>query len=95
MAESEVTSNMSESEKHVGGYVVVGGGIAGVTCAEQLSSSCPEEKITLITASPLIKAVTNFTQVLGPISWLCLPQAQNRRLRKQGILCLRQAYFMG
>ena len=29
---------------------------------------------------------------VGPISWL-LPKAQNRRLRKQGILCLRQAHF--
>ncbi|XP_008849816.1 pyridine nucleotide-disulfide oxidoreductase domain-containing protein 1 [Nannospalax galili] len=44
-------------------FVVVGGGIAGVTCAEQLAITFPSEDILLITASPVIKAVTNFKQV--------------------------------
>lgn len=44
-------------------YVVVGGGIAGVTCAETLSSLCPEDEILLITASPLIKAITNYKKI--------------------------------
>lgn len=46
-----------------GKYVVIGGGIAGVTCAETLSSLCPDEEILLITASKLIKAVTNYQKV--------------------------------
>nr|XP_020725159.1 pyridine nucleotide-disulfide oxidoreductase domain-containing protein 1 [Odocoileus virginianus texanus] len=46
-----------------GKFVVVGGGIAGVTCAEQLAINFPSEDILLITASPVIKAVTNFKQV--------------------------------
>ncbi|XP_059969929.1 pyridine nucleotide-disulfide oxidoreductase domain-containing protein 1 isoform X1 [Mesoplodon densirostris] len=46
-----------------GKFVVVGGGIAGVTCAEQLAIHLPSEDILLITASPVIKAVTNFKQV--------------------------------
>ncbi|XP_048191135.1 pyridine nucleotide-disulfide oxidoreductase domain-containing protein 1 [Perognathus longimembris pacificus] len=46
-----------------GKLVVVGGGIAGVTCAEQLAVNFPSEEILLITASPVIKAVTNFKQV--------------------------------
>ncbi|XP_019792175.1 pyridine nucleotide-disulfide oxidoreductase domain-containing protein 1 isoform X2 [Tursiops truncatus] len=46
-----------------GKFVVVGGGIAGVTCAEQLAIHFPSEDILLITASPVIKAVTNFKQV--------------------------------
>nr|XP_023672558.1 pyridine nucleotide-disulfide oxidoreductase domain-containing protein 1 isoform X2 [Paramormyrops kingsleyae] len=44
-------------------FVVVGGGIAGVTCAEQLASQFPSDEIVLITAAPLIKAVTNFKQI--------------------------------
>ncbi|XP_050463153.1 pyridine nucleotide-disulfide oxidoreductase domain-containing protein 1 [Cataglyphis hispanica] len=40
-------------------FVIVGGGIAGVSCAEGLSFLVPEESIILITASPLVKAVTN------------------------------------
>ncbi|XP_002739796.1 pyridine nucleotide-disulfide oxidoreductase domain-containing protein 1-like, partial [Saccoglossus kowalevskii] len=46
-----------------GGYVVLGGGIAGVTCAETLSILCPEERILLITSSNLIKAVTNLQKI--------------------------------
>uniref|UniRef100_A0A8I5NSL8 Pyridine nucleotide-disulphide oxidoreductase domain 1 n=1 Tax=Papio anubis TaxID=9555 RepID=A0A8I5NSL8_PAPAN len=48
-----------------GKFVVVGGGIAGVTCAEQLATQFPSEDILLITASPVIKAVTNFKQSLA------------------------------
>ncbi|XP_026643685.1 pyridine nucleotide-disulfide oxidoreductase domain-containing protein 1 [Microtus ochrogaster] len=52
-----------EAARSVGPLVVVGGGIAGVTCAEQLAVTFPEEDILLVTASPVIKAVTNFKQV--------------------------------
>ncbi|XP_069618874.1 pyridine nucleotide-disulfide oxidoreductase domain-containing protein 1 isoform X1 [Ranitomeya imitator] len=51
----------SAAEK--GKIVVVGGGIAGVTCAEQLSLQFPTDLIYLLTAAPLIKAVTNIRQV--------------------------------
>ncbi|XP_048358325.1 pyridine nucleotide-disulfide oxidoreductase domain-containing protein 1 isoform X2 [Sphaerodactylus townsendi] len=44
-------------------FVVVGGGIAGVTCAERLATEFSSEDILLITASPVIKAVINFRQV--------------------------------
>ncbi|XP_008314129.1 pyridine nucleotide-disulfide oxidoreductase domain-containing protein 1 [Cynoglossus semilaevis] len=44
-------------------FVVVGGGIAGVTCVEKLSSQIPSAEVALITAGPHIKAVTNFKQV--------------------------------
>ncbi|XP_029351097.1 pyridine nucleotide-disulfide oxidoreductase domain-containing protein 1 isoform X2 [Echeneis naucrates] len=44
-------------------FVVVGGGIAGVTCVEQLSSQIPSAEVALITAGPHIKAVTNYKQV--------------------------------
>ncbi|KAJ8680906.1 hypothetical protein QAD02_016693 [Eretmocerus hayati] len=40
-------------------FVIVGGGISGVSCAESIAFLAPEQSIILITASPLIKAVTN------------------------------------
>lgn len=40
-------------------FAIVGGGIAGVSCAESIAFLAPEDDIILITASPLIKAVTN------------------------------------
>ncbi|RXN05140.1 pyridine nucleotide-disulfide oxidoreductase domain-containing 1 [Labeo rohita] len=44
-------------------FVIVGGGIAGVTCAEQIASQFPSDEVYLLTASPLVKTVTNFKQV--------------------------------
>lgn len=46
-----------------GRFVVVGGGIAGVTCAQRLATEFPSENILLVTASPVIKAILNFRQV--------------------------------
>lgn len=40
-------------------FLVVGGGIAGVSCIETLAFHFKGEKILLLTESPLIKAVTN------------------------------------
>ncbi|XP_063073962.1 pyridine nucleotide-disulfide oxidoreductase domain-containing protein 1 [Engraulis encrasicolus] len=53
---------MASREKRVK-FVVVGGGIAGVTCAEQLSSQFTSDSVALLTAAPLVKTVTNFKQV--------------------------------
>lgn len=44
-------------------FVIVGGGISGVSCAESLSFLSPENKTALITASPLIKTVTNLVPI--------------------------------
>ncbi|BFZ25198.1 hypothetical protein BsWGS_28237 [Bradybaena similaris] len=44
-------------------YVVLGGGISGVTCTETLSFLDKNATITLVSASPLIKTVSNFVQV--------------------------------
>lgn len=40
-------------------FLVIGGGIAGVSCAETLSFYSPTERVTLITESSLIKSVVN------------------------------------
>ncbi|XP_072311126.1 pyridine nucleotide-disulfide oxidoreductase domain-containing protein 1 [Eucyclogobius newberryi] len=44
-------------------FVVVGGGIAGVTCVEQLASQFPSAELALVTSGPHIKTVTNYKQV--------------------------------
>ncbi|CAG9791865.1 unnamed protein product [Diatraea saccharalis] len=40
-------------------YLIIGGGIAGVTCVETLAILHPEESLVLITASSLVKNVSN------------------------------------
>lgn len=40
-------------------FLVIGGGIAGVSCVETIQFMCPSEPIILITESTLIKTVTN------------------------------------
>ncbi|XP_070709879.1 pyridine nucleotide-disulfide oxidoreductase domain-containing protein 1 isoform X2 [Pempheris klunzingeri] len=54
---------MADKKEKTFRFVIVGGGIAGVTCVEQLSSQMPSSAVALITAGPLIKAVTNYKQV--------------------------------
>lgn len=44
-------------------FVVVGGGIAGVSCVEGLSFLTPHEAIVLISASNLVKTVTNIIPI--------------------------------
>lgn len=44
-------------------FVIVGGGIAGVSCAEGLGFLCPSKQVLLLTASPVIKAVTNIVHL--------------------------------
>lgn len=54
---------MEDKQKSSFQFVVVGGGIAGVTCVEQLALQFPSAELALITTGPHIKAVTNFKQV--------------------------------
>ncbi|XP_042367173.1 pyridine nucleotide-disulfide oxidoreductase domain-containing protein 1 isoform X1 [Plectropomus leopardus] len=54
---------MADKKEKTFRFVIVGGGIAGVTCVEQLSSQIPSAEVALITAGPHIKAVTNYKQV--------------------------------
>ncbi|XP_028028589.1 pyridine nucleotide-disulfide oxidoreductase domain-containing protein 1 [Bombyx mandarina] len=42
-------------------YLIVGGGIAGVTCVETLAILHPEKTLVLVTASTLVKNVSNVT----------------------------------
>ncbi|EDV99076.1 GH13237 [Drosophila grimshawi] len=44
-------------------FLVVGGGIAGVSCAETLAICCPTESVLLLTESSIVKSVTNLVPV--------------------------------
>lgn len=44
-------------------FVIIGGGIAGVTCAETLGFLSPKDNIILISSSSLIKTVTNIIPI--------------------------------
>lgn len=66
-----------------GHFVVVGGGIAGVTCAEQLSLQFPDDVVYLVTAAPLIKAVTNVKQVLRTLEEFDVEEQTSAALQAQ------------
>lgn len=44
-------------------FLVVGGGIAGVSCAEALVICCPSASVLLLTESSIVKSVTNLVPV--------------------------------
>lgn len=44
-------------------FVVIGGGIAGVSCAETLSNLSSDKRIILLTESPIIKAIVNLKMI--------------------------------
>lgn len=54
---------MADKKEKTFSFVIVGGGIAGVICVEQLSSQIPSADVALITAGHHIKAVSNYKQV--------------------------------
>lgn len=49
-------------------FVIIGGGIAGVSCAEGISFLAPEESIILISSSPTIKKVSNLKHLTKLLS---------------------------
>uniref|UniRef100_A0A1I8H3N9 Pyr_redox_2 domain-containing protein n=1 Tax=Macrostomum lignano TaxID=282301 RepID=A0A1I8H3N9_9PLAT len=49
--------------EHQYDFVIVGGGIAGVTCAETLAALEPDARVLIVSASPVVKAVTNLRPV--------------------------------
>ncbi|XP_060885918.1 pyridine nucleotide-disulfide oxidoreductase domain-containing protein 1 isoform X3 [Labrus mixtus] len=54
---------MAKTKERTFRFLILGGGIAGVTCVEQLSTQIPSADVALITAGSHIKAVTNYKQV--------------------------------
>ncbi|KAG8438532.1 hypothetical protein GDO86_004919 [Hymenochirus boettgeri] len=66
-----------------GKFVVVGGGIAGVTCAEQLAHQFPSERVYLLSASPLIKAATNLKQVSRILEEFDVEEQASTRLQNR------------
>jgi len=54
---------MTEEVEDESDYLVIGGGIAGVSCAEMLYLLEPEKKITLITATSFVKSVSQVNQI--------------------------------
>ncbi|GIX78697.1 pyridine nucleotide-disulfide oxidoreductase domain-containing protein 1 [Caerostris extrusa] len=44
-------------------FVIIGGGISGVSCAEQLTIEEPEADVILISASPLVKVARNINKI--------------------------------
>lgn len=59
---------MSEEKIIESTFVVVGGGISGVSCVERLSFLCPKESILLLSASSVVKTISNLSQLTKLLS---------------------------
>merc|ERR1712179_569457 len=64
-------------------YAVIGGGIAGVTCAEHLYILDPDARTVLITASGLIKAVTNILPITKTLDMFDVEERSSEQLESE------------
>ena len=53
----------------VNGIVVIGGGVAGVSCAKELARISSENSITLISATETLVAVISYFMIILQILW--------------------------
>ena len=61
-------------------FVIIGGGIAGVSCAEQLAYLVPEEQILLISATSMVKKVTNLNRIAQIINTFDVEETDKKDL---------------
>lgn len=64
-AQTPTQNNHHQSTSPHSKYVVVGGGVAGVCCAEELCRLCPNDSVTLVSADTVLK-VGAFLHILLP-----------------------------
>ncbi|XP_073337187.1 pyridine nucleotide-disulfide oxidoreductase domain-containing protein 1 [Pagrus major] len=74
---------MADKKEKTFKFVIVGGGIAGVTCVEQLSSQIPSADVALITAGAHIKAVTNYKQMSKTLEEFDVEERQSSVLEEK------------
>lgn len=74
-------------------FVIVGGGIAGVSCAETLAFLQPEKSIILLSESSLIKTVTNLHAITKTIIAFDVAEAESNTLsnKYQNITVIHEA----
>jgi hypothetical protein len=58
----------SDSKIIASTFIVVGGGISGVSCVERLSYLCPDESILLLSTSSVVKTIANLSQMTKLLS---------------------------
>ena len=63
MSPTSSKSKQINHNNHHCTFLIIGGGIAGVSCLETISFLSPNEKIILVTESSLIKSVKNLVQL--------------------------------
>ncbi|GFX20267.1 pyridine nucleotide-disulfide oxidoreductase domain-containing protein 1 [Trichonephila clavipes] len=63
-------------------FVIIGGGIAGVSCAEQLALEEPQGDVILISASPLVKVARNVNNISDRIQQFDVEEESHTFLEK-------------
>lgn len=74
-------------------FLIVGGGIAGVSCAEALAFLCPTQTIHLLTESSLIKSVTNLVPLGKFIFQFDVEEKETKSCKNVNVLMDRLKYI--
>lgn len=66
-------------------FIVVGGGIAGVSCVESIATESPNESILLLSASPIVKSVINLKQLTRNLERFDVEEKQGSTLEDENL----------
>lgn len=66
-------------------FLVIGGGIAGVSCAETIRFLSPEERVIIVTESSLVKSVKNLVQLGKYIQRFDVTEVEAEELEKDNV----------
>lgn len=82
--DSSSVNEINQNNQHCT-FLIIGGGIAGVSCAETIRFLAPQERIIIITESSLIKSVRNLVQLGKYVQRFEVAEIQVEELEKENI----------
>lgn len=68
---SPLRKRPTKAQNDTNAFVIVGGGIAGVSCAQELAQLCPSAQVTIISESNTVVEV-NSSIILTPQSFISM-----------------------
>eukprot|EP00941_MAST-03F_sp_MAST-3F-sp1_P005623 g5623.t1 len=70
-------------------FVIIGGGVAGVTCAQELSQRVPNKSVLLISSTPKVKVAENVQKITANLDAFEVVECPLEKMEESGVKVLR------